>query len=283
MNRKFFVVILSSLFFACGPQLPKVNNSSPSAYKESLKQVEASVPQEEKDAFNLSMSMLAVEQLKPYMENGTIVSTEEEEEQARQQLHQLLHGKNYKQIISYVDEIMLVKMENAQKQYVEVLQEEGNNLLSFGTEPQFQELIISQNSLTTKQAVLTVKNASKMGISAFMLGTIDMSETVPFVAIVATELDKPLQPNESRVVTFELDPSLGWDKFITGKQQVSSAKWVVVGIDYANGKELVNEKFLASLEVFLQLRRNYESLLESKKDWRAAFNLDNVVKGFFPL
>lgn len=283
MNRKFFVVILSSLFFACGPQLPKVNNSSPRAYKESLKQVEESVPQEEKDAFNLSMSMLAVEQLKPYMEHGTIVSTEEEEEQARQQLHQLLHGKNYKQIISYVDEIMLAKMENAQKQYIEVLQEEGNNLLSFGTEPQFQELIISQNFLTTKQATLTVKNASKTEIVAFMLGAIDMSETVPFVAIVATELDKPLQPNESRSVTFELDPSLGWDRFIESKQQVSSAKWVVVGIDYANGKELVNEKFLASLDVFLQLRRNYESLLESKKDWRSAFNLDNVVKGFFPL
>lgn len=283
MNRKFFVVILSSLFFACGPKLPTVNNNSSSTYKESLKRVEESVSQEDKDAFNLSMSMLAVEQMKPYMDHGAIVSTEDEEEQARHQLHRLLHGKNYKQIISYVDEMMISKMTNAQKQYVEVLQEEGNNLLSFGTEPQFQELIVSQNSLTIKQATLTVKNTSKTEILALMLGAIDMSETVPFVAVTGIELNQPLRPHESRVITLELDPDLGWDKFITSKQQVASAKWVVVGIEYTNGKELINENFLTSLDVFLQLRKNYESLLESKKDWRAAFNLDNVSKGFFPL
>ena len=110
-----------------------------------------------------------------------------------------------------------------------------------------------------------------------------MSETIPFVAVTGIELEQPLRPHKSRVITLELDPSLGWDKFITGKQQVASAKWIVVGIEYTNGKELINEKFLTSLDVFLQLRRNYESLLESKKDWRSAFNVDNVAKGFFPL
>ena len=283
MYKKLFVVLLSSLFFACGPKLPTVNNSSPSVYRESFKQVEKSVPLEEKDAFNLSLNMLAMENMKAYLGHGAIIMNDEEEEKVKKQFHKNLHGKNYKQIMSEADKMMLSKMENAQKQYVEVLQEEGNNLLSFGTEPQFQELIISQNSLTKKQASLTVKNVSKTEIAAFMLGAIDMSETIPFVAVTGIELEQPLQSHKSRVITLELDPSLGWDKFITGKQQVASAKWIVVGIEYTNGKELINEKFLASLDVFLQLRRNYESLLESKKDWRSAFNVDNVAKGFFPL
>ena len=43
MNRKFFVVLMSSLFiFACGKKLPTVDSSTPETYKDSLEQVSQS-------------------------------------------------------------------------------------------------------------------------------------------------------------------------------------------------------------------------------------------------
>ena len=283
MNKAIFVVLLGSLFLACGPTLPRVNNSNPLTYQTSIKQVEESVPEAEKDAFNLSMSMLAVEQMKSYMEHGAIVSGEEEEKQSRQQLRQLLHGKNYKQIISYVDGVMLAKMEKAQREYEKILQEAGQELLELGNDRQFQGLSISQNTLTTQHVTLTVKNITKESIGSFILGVMDTSDTIPFVAIVATELKEPLLPNESQVVTVALEPNLGWDKFMASKQQILAPQWFVIGFDYENGKELANEEFIAGLEEFLQLRYNYNSLVKNKTDWKSAFNVDNVAKGFFPL
>lgn len=283
MYKKLFVVLMSSLFFACGPTLPKVNNSTPESYMSSLKQVEASVPPEEKEAFDLSMTMLTMENMKQYIEHGVIVMNDEEEKQTKKRLHENLHGKNYKQIISEVDKIMLAKMENAQQQYVEVLQQSAKDLLASGEAPHLQGLAISHNSLTKEAATVTVKNVSKTGISAFMLGMVDMDGEIPFVAVVTKGLSDPLQPSESRVVSIKLDPDMGWDRWINGKQAVVSPKWVVFALEYVDGKEVANEEFYKELEVFIKLRRNYESLLESKKDWRSAFNVDNVAKGFFPL
>ena len=53
MYKKLLVVLTSSLFFACGPTLPRVNNRTPESYQVSLKQVEDSVPPEEQEAFDL--------------------------------------------------------------------------------------------------------------------------------------------------------------------------------------------------------------------------------------
>ena len=283
MNRVFFVVLLSSLFFACGPTLPRVNNRTPESYQVSLKQVEDSVPPEEQEAFDLSMTILTMENMKEYLDHGAIVMNDEEEKQTKERLRENLHGKNYKQIINEVDQIMLAKMENAQQQYVEVLREVAQDLLASGQAPHLQGLVISHNSLTKEEATVTVKNMSKTGISAFILGSVDTDGEIPFVAAITKGLSEPLQPNESRVVAMQLDSDMGWNRWINGKQAVVSPQWVVFAFEYVDGKEVANEEFYKGLEVFIKLRRNYESLLESKKDWRSAFNVDNVAKGFFPL
>ena len=283
MYKKLLVVLTSSLFFACGPTLPRVNNRTPESYQVSLKQVEDSVPPEKQEAFDLSMTILTMENMKEYLDHGAIVMDDEEEKETKKRLHEQLHGKNYKQIINEVDQIMLVKMENAQQQYVEVLREVAQDLLASGKAPHLQGLVISHNSLTKEEATVTVKNMSKTGISAFILGAVETDREIPFVAAITKGLSEPLQPNESRVVAMQLDPDMGWDRWINGKQAVVSPQWVVFALEYVDGKEVANEEFYKGLEVFIKLRRNYESLLESKKDWRSAFNVDNVAKGFFPL
>ena len=122
MNRKFFVVLMSSLFiFACGKKLPTVDSSTPETYKASLDRVSQSVPKEKEENFNFPISILAMESIKEHIVDGVIMTDDEQDEQGKKKFQKSLHGLNYKQIMSRSDQDMKSKMERAKEQYEEEL------------------------------------------------------------------------------------------------------------------------------------------------------------------
>ena len=55
-------------------------------------------------------------------------------------------------------------------------------------------------------------------------------------------------------------------------------RWIVYGLAYIDEKEVINEYAVKALAEFVPLRRDYDFLVKSKKDWKSTFNADNIEK-----
>ena len=171
MNRKFFVVLMSSLFiFACGEKLPTVDSSTSETYKASLDRVSQSVPKEKEDNFNFSISILAMESVKEHIVDGVIMTDDEQNEEGKKEFQKSLHGLNYKQIMSRSDQVMKSKMERAKEQYEEELMNTIDAIVAAKKiKTELSKIIISEKAINSKNLSMKLENKTNSSLNKLLI------------------------------------------------------------------------------------------------------------------
>ena len=214
MNRKFFVVLMSSLFiFACGKKLPTVDSSTPETYKASLEQVSQSVPKQKEDNFNFSISIWAMESIKEHIVDGVIMTDDDQDGQAKKEFQKSLHGLNYQQILTRVDQLMKSKMERAKEQYENELENVLDAIVSAKKiKTELSKIIISERAIDSKNLSMKLENKTNSSIKKLLLlGLVAPTEdSLPNPRVVFIDFEKPLAPKESRTVVIPLKEEYGW-------------------------------------------------------------------------
>lgn len=287
MNRKFLVVLLSCLFFSCGPTLPTIDSSTPETYNLSMDLVTSSVPEELKEKFNVSVVILAMESMKDNVVDGVIMIDDEQEPQAKQQFQKSLHGLNYKQIVEKTDQVMRSKMERAKAQYEESLLETWDEIIAAkDAEPKLAKIVTSEHKIGSENISMQIENGTKSSLTnLWFLGLVAPREDgLPSPRLAIINFEQPLAPGEKRRVIIPLKEEYGWKS--TDYLAIPRITLVIVRAEDTKKKVLIHEKFAAAFDTYVALSKNYVDLvelLEGNKDWVNMFTTENIVKGFFPL
>ena len=288
MNRKFFVVLMSSLFiFACGKKLPTVDSSTPETYKASLEQVSQSVPKEKEDNFNFSISILAMESVKEHIVDGVIMTDDEQDEQAKKEFQKSLHGLNYQQILTRVDQLMKSKMERAEEQYEDELMNAIDAIVAAKKiKTELSKIIISEKAIDSKNLSMKLENKTNSSLKKLLvLGLVAPTEdSLPNPRVVFIDFEKPLAPKEARTVVIPLKEEYGWKP--TDYLAIPRISLDIVRAEDVKKKVILNDKLAEAFGGYVDLRKNYQelqTLLEGQNDWVSVFTVENIAKGFFPL
>lgn len=288
MNRKFFVVLMSSLFiFACGERLPTVDSSTPETYKASLDRVSQSVPKEKEENFNFSISILAMESIKEHIIDGVIMTDDEQDEQGKKEFQKSLHGLNYKQIMSRSDQVMKSKMERAKEQYEEELMNTIDAIVAAKKiKTELSKIIITDKAIGSKNLSMKLENKTNSSLKKLLvLGLVAPTEdSLPNPRVLFIDFEKPLAPKESRTVVIPLKEEYGWKP--TDYLAIPRISLDIVRAEDVKKKVILNDKLAEAFGRYVDLRKNYQelqTLLEGQNDWVSVFTVENIAKGFFPL
>lgn len=288
MNRKFFVVLMSSLFiFACGEKLPTVDSSTPETYKASLDRVSQSVPKEKEDNFNFSISILAMESVKEHIVDGGIMTDDEQDEQGKKKFQKSLHGLNYKQIMSRSDQVMKSKMERAKEQYEEELMNTIDAIVAAKKiKTELSKIIITDKAIDSKNLSMKLENKTNSSLKKLLvLGLVAPTEdSLPNPRVVFIDFEKPLAPKEARTVVIPLKEEYGWKP--TDYLAIPRISLDIVRAEDVKKKVILNDKLAEAFGGYVDLRKNYQelqTLLQGQNDWVSVFTVENIAKGFFPL
>lgn len=288
MNRKFFVVLMSSLFiFACGKKLPTVDSSTPETYKASLEQVSQSVPKQKEDNFNFSISIWAMESIKEHIVDGVIMTDDDQDGQAKKEFQKSLHGLNYQQILTRVDQLMKSKMERAKEQYENELENVLDAIVSAKKiKTELSKIIISERAIDSKNLSMKLENKTNSSIKKLLLlGLVAPTEdSLPNPRVVFIDFEKPLAPKESRTVVIPLKEEYGWKP--TDYLAIPRISLDIVRAEDVKKKVILNDKLAEAFGGYVDLRKNYQelqSLLQGQDNWVSVFTVENIAKGFFPL
>lgn len=288
MNRKFFVVLMSSLFiFACGEKLPTVDSSTPETYKASLEQVSQSVPKEKEDNFNFSISILAMESIKEHIIDGVIMTDDEQDEQGKKEFQKSLHGLNYKQIMSRSDQVMKSKMERAKEQYEEELMNTIDAIVAAKKiKTELSKIIITDKAIDSKNLSMKLENKTNSSLKKLLvLGLVAPTEdSLPNPRVLFIDFEKPLAPKEARTVVIPLKEEYGWKP--TDYLAIPRISLDIVRAEDVKKKVILNDKLAEAFGGYVDLRKNYQelqTLLQGQNDWVSVFTVENIAKGFFPL
>lgn len=288
MNRKFFVVLMSSLFIvACGEKLPTVDSSTSETYKASLDRVSRSVPKEKEENFNFSISVLALESVKEHIVDGAIMTDDEQDEQAKKEFQKSLHGLNYKQIMSRSDQVMKSKMERAKEQYEEELMNTIDAIVAAKKiKTELSKIIITDKAIDSKNLSIKLENKTNSSLKKLLvLGLVAPTEdSLPNPRVLFIDFEKPLAPKESRTVVIPLKQEYGWKP--TDYLAIPRISLDIVRAEDVKKKERLNDKLAETFGGYVDLRKNYQelqALLEGQNDWVSVFTVENIAKGFFPL
>lgn len=288
MNRKFFVVLMSSLFiFACGERLPTVDSSTSETYKTSLDRVSQSVPKEKEENFNFSISILAMESIKEHIIDGVIMTDDEQDEQGKKEFQKSLHGLNYKQIMSRSDQVMKSKMERAKEQYEEELMNTIDAIVAAKKiKTELSQIIITDKSIDSKNLSMKLENKTNSSLKKLLvLGLVAPTEdSLPNPRVLFIDFEKPLAPKEARTVVIPLKEEYGWKP--TDYLAIPRISLDIVRAEDVKKKVILNDKLAEAFGGYVDLRKNYQelqTLLEGQNDWVSVFTVENIAKGFFPL
>lgn len=288
MNRKFFVVLMSSLFiFACGERLPTVDSSTPETYKASLDRVSQSVPKEKEENFNFSISILAMESIKEHIVDGVIMTDDEQDEQGKKKFQKFLHGLNYKQIMSRSDQVMKSKMERAKEQYEEELMNTIDAIVAAKKiKTELSKIIITDKAIDSKNLSMKLENKTNSSLKKLLvLGLVAPTEdSLPNPRVLFIDFEKPLAPKEARTVVIPLKEEYGWKP--TDYLAIPRISLDIVRAEDVKKKVILNDKLAEAFGGYVDLRKNYQelqTLLEGQNDWVSVFTVENIAKGFFPL
>lgn len=288
MNRKFFVVLMSSLFiFACGERLPTVDSSTPETYKASLDRVSQSVPKEKEENFNFSISILAMESIKEHIVDGVIMTDDEQDEQGKKKFQKFLHGLNYKQIMSRSDQVMKSKMERAKEQYEEELMNTIDAIVAAKKiKTELSKIIITDKAIDSKKLSMKLENKTNSSLKKLLvLGLVAPTEdSLPNPRVLFIDFEKPLAPKEARTVVIPLKEEYGWKP--TDYLAIPRISLDIVRAEDVKKKVILNDKLAEAFGGYVDLRKNYQelqTLLEGQNDWVSVFTVENIAKGFFPL
>lgn len=288
MNRKFFVVLMSSLFiFACGKKLPTVDSSTPETYKASLDRVSQSVPKEKEENFNFSISILAMESIKEHIVDGVIMTDDEQDEQGKKKFQKSLHGLNYKQIMSRSDQVMKSKMERAKEQYEEELMNTIDAIVAAKKiKTELSKIIITDKAIDSKNLSMKLENKTNSSLKKLLvLGLVAPTEdSLPNPRVLFIDFEKPLAPKEARTVVIPLKEEYGWKP--TDYLAIPRISLDIVRAEDVKKKVILNDKLAEAFGGYVDLRKNYQelqTLLEGQNDWVSVFTVENIAKGFFPL
>lgn len=288
MNRKFFVVLMSSLFiFACGERLPTVDSSTPETYKASLDRVSQSVPKEKEENFNFSISILAMESIKEHIIDGVIMTDDEQDEQGKKKFQKSLHGLNYKQIMSRSDQVMKSKMERAKEQYEEELMNTIDAIVAAKKiKTELSKIIITDKAIDSKNLSMKLENKTNSSLKKLLvLGLVAPTEdSLPNPRVLFIDFEKPLAPKEARTVVIPLKEEYGWKP--TDYLAIPRISLDIVRAEDVKKKVILNDKLAEAFGGYVDLRKNYQelqTLLEGQNDWVSVFTVENIAKGFFPL
>ncbi len=288
MNRKFFVVLMSSLFiFACGERLPTVDSSIPETYKASLDRVSQSVPKEKEENFNFSISILAMESIKEHIVDGVIMTDDEQDEQGKKKFQKFLHGLNYKQIMSRSDQVMKSKMERAKEQYEEELMNTIDAIVAAKKiKTELSKIIITDKAIDSKNLSMKLENKTNSSLKKLLvLGLVAPTEdSLPNPRVLFIDFEKPLAPKEARTVVIPLKEEYGWKP--TDYLAIPRISLDIVRAEDVKKKVILNDKLAEAFGGYVDLRKNYQelqTLLEGQNDWVSVFTVENIAKGFFPL
>lgn len=288
MNRKFFVVLMSSLFiFACGERLPTVDSSTPETYKASLDRVSQSVPKEKEENFNFSISILAMESIKEHIVDGVIMTDDEQDEQGKKKFQKSLHGLNYKQIMSRSAQVMKSKMERAKEQYEEELMNTIDAIVAAKKiKTELSKIIITDKAIDSKNLSMKLENKTNSSLKKLLvLGLVAPTEdSLPNPRVLFIDFEKPLAPKEARTVVIPLKEEYGWKP--TDYLAIPRISLDIVRAEDVKKKVILNDKLAEAFGGYVDLRKNYQelqTLLEGQNDWVSVFTVENIAKGFFPL
>ena len=285
--KKYFLLLTVLCLIGCAEKLPKIDSSTPEAYKASIEQVTASVPKESEEKFRFAMGILSFESLKDYIVDGVIMidPDSEEEIQTRQQFQKSLHGLNYKQIVARTDQLMRSKLELARERYEEEMiksLEEARAVTN--AEPELAKIVESNFQMNSREISMQIENGTKLYLTElWFLGLVQPTEyQFPNTRFETLNFDKPLAPGEKRTVVISLRK--GWKS--TDYLAMPRIVLVVTRAEDTKKRVIIHEKFVNAFERYVQLSRNYDELLgllQGEDDWVNAFTTENIVKGFFPL
>lgn len=288
MNRKFFVVLMSSLFiFACEEKLPTVDSSTSETYKDSLDRVSQSVPKEKEENFNFSISILAMESIKKHFIDEVIMTDDEQDEQGKKEFQKSLHGLNYKQIMSRSDQVMKSKMERAKEQYEEELMNTIDAIVAAKKiKTELSKIIITDKAIGSKNLSMKLENKTHSSLKKLLvLGLVAPTEdSLPNPRVLFIDFEKPLAPKEARTVVIPLKGEYGWKP--TDYLAIPRISLDIVRAEDVKKKVILNDKLAEAFGGYVDLRKNYQelqTLLEGQNDWVSVFTVENIAKGFFPL
>lgn len=264
--------------------LPVVDNSSEESYKKSMQRVLESVPKEREEDFNVAHAMLIVEGSHMADEDAT---QEECLQYGAKIAAQVCNGKNYKQIIAYVDDMMNNTLKENLKETVKILQKNRHAMQDAQyAEPTLAKIKLSDLKLGMSELTVNVKNGTQEMLEGLIVIGIKDEKNSPVSTVRAFVLnydEDPIAPNQTRASQIKLNSEMGWEP--AQKERAEDFMWVILRADTPNTPKgeriIVNEQFAELFDEFKYFRTVYAELSDGQGQWRKIFNTENVVKGYF--